>query len=318
MTLLAIIVIVFIASLLFGYYGGRHLLPFACWCLSVNSGYETSVYIALGIFVLCFFIHIFFIRNKKNGFRNTLLIWIVIIIGVGIGGLRMKDYLYSGMDFKDRNYSSFSTNHGYTIGLYNKWGVRVVPDVCDGIFLYKDEISGDDAFIGYFLNKDSIKFYQYIDKQGIYRKSTPLTTMDDFIKYRKAEFTTIICIYQNPGFSKKFDKFVKDKNETHNNGVSGRSKEGPQTERRESAPSQNPVSHSNPNPEPAPRQLVPVQEWVECGICRGSRNCQACGGAGWVYSASSPTGRTDCYNCNGRKDCTACGGRGGQYRTVYR
>ena len=66
------------------------------------------------------------------------------------------------------------------------------------------------------------------------------------------------------------------------------------------------------------RQPVPVQEWVPCMTCQGTRNCTTCGGSGWLYSSSSYNNKQDCYNCNGRKDCPACSGQGGHYQTVYR
>ena len=65
------------------------------------------------------------------------------------------------------------------------------------------------------------------------------------------------------------------------------------------------------------RSPMPVNVWQPCGICGGTGNCNYCGGAGWVYSASAYDGRGDCPTCRDGK-CSACGGERGRYVVEYR
>lgn len=61
------------------------------------------------------------------------------------------------------------------------------------------------------------------------------------------------------------------------------------------------------------RDPVPVQEWVQCGICYGDGKCNTCFGTG---SGSGSGGR--CLSCGYSGKCRFCNGQGGRYQTVYR
>ena len=66
------------------------------------------------------------------------------------------------------------------------------------------------------------------------------------------------------------------------------------------------------------RDPIPVQEWVICMNCWGSKTlgCTGCGGSGTKYIGDN---LRICGHCNGKgeKVCYMCGGRGGHYETRY-
>lgn len=61
------------------------------------------------------------------------------------------------------------------------------------------------------------------------------------------------------------------------------------------------------------RDPVPVQEWVQCGICYGDGKCNTCFGRG-----SGPGSGGRCLSCGYSGKCRFCNGQGGRYQTVYR
>lgn len=61
------------------------------------------------------------------------------------------------------------------------------------------------------------------------------------------------------------------------------------------------------------RDPVPVQEWVQCGICYGDGKCMTCFGRG-----TGPGSGGRCISCGYSGKCRFCNGQGGRYQTVYR
>ena len=51
---------------------------------------------------------------------------------------------------------------------------------------------------------------------------------------------------------------------------------------------------------------------VDCKGCRGSGNCNLCGGDGWKYNIRDKNGpsKIDCWKCNGTGVCPGCSGSG--------
>lgn len=65
----------------------------------------------------------------------------------------------------------------------------------------------------------------------------------------------------------------------------------------------------------------PVQVWVDCYDCHGSRECSSCNGDGWdisTYSDGSYNTTYKCPVCYGTGNCQHCMGTGGHYETQLR
>lgn len=49
---------------------------------------------------------------------------------------------------------------------------------------------------------------------------------------------------------------------------------------------------------------------LDCSICKGSGDCQTCGGRGYLYSSASKKYDRNCTSCNTSRKCRYCGGTG--------
>lgn len=198
---IGIAVCVFLGSVLLGYYCGKVIIPFSCWLFHGLVSYEQVFpFICLAI-IACGLIHT--IYCKKKGKSNPLLMWIIIALGIALGGIWLIYNEGNWFFSYKQGYSIIANDRGTgfvklikkektgKIGLINKWGTKVVPVTCDYICLYKDDVQEDDAFIGLILKNDSLRIYSFVDGKGRYCETTSLDTRDNIKLYVESKYGTI-------------------------------------------------------------------------------------------------------------------------------
>lgn len=198
---LGISVGIFLFSIFLGYYGGKCFIPFACWLSHGLVSFEQVFpFVCLGI-IVCGIAHLLYKKKKKIG-KNPIVRWLLIALGIGFGGVLLIqnegnwsfNYKYGYSKIKDRGtqwVSIVEKERNEKIGLINKWGTKVVPITCDGIYLYTDYDYGEDSFMGIILRDDSLKLYSFIDGKGVYRETIPLDLRENITNLIESKYGTV-------------------------------------------------------------------------------------------------------------------------------
>lgn len=319
----------FLVSALFGYYFGRHGIPFFCWLfhgLVRNS--QVIPFICLAVFLFGCVHTIINIRKKKE---KPFLFYFIITLGIGFGGLLLVDNEGDWFYNYDYGYSSFSKDKrtirgGNRIGLINKWGTKVVPCTCDIIFLYNDETQGEESFIGAIVKED-IKLYSFSDYKGEFLETVPFTSIEELENWIDAEYGSVIYSYVGSRYfvmetkyeldGKNFSSFSAKKKKKDQEEISSGNIDFEEdtddvvetvTEEREPTKIEVEIK----------RDPVPVQVWEPCGGCYNGNTglCYQCQGTG--RNIHNHTTYQECNTCGGSGKCIYCNGKGGSYHTEYR
>ena len=267
--------------------------------LTLSTGIDANIlFWGLSFILICSSIILFVIAKRKKNYLLMSVPWLIIPLVIGF-------LLHWTSDDCKFNPRFLSDDELYQLEIRDceKEGYFFISQV-QGI----DNKTKTERTFNLYVKKVLDKEYYYCSPKGYYEK-----------KY-------VVSNFNNNGFidigdiSEKINgmyliSYSFDWNNTHSSNSNDNYDDEEEhvskyTNEKEEEPQKIIVEHQ--------RQLVPVQEWITCSVCKGTRNCNECGGSGWLYSSSSATNRQDCYHCNGRKDCPACGGKGGYYQTVYR
>lgn len=321
---IALAIIIFLFGFILLFLVGKHLSPFISWLFDFKYGLD--FYLPVECVVFCTFIvplSLSFI--KKQSKKLFIFLWASCTIGSILGSLVVwLSSSHSESSF-ECGYSkteiyvqdNLKRDYIYKIGLINKWGVEVVPQTCDFITLITEDATGEDAFLGFIENDDSLKVYYYADSErGLFKEIIALDSLKRINSYVEKKYGNVKANYFSWTMSKAFKHFEKNYIEKEN--YSENHKEAIDVD----------DSHHNLNNTdnvvtPEQQTIVVehkyqpriVQKWQNCGGCGGSTLCGTCGGSGRNPFSSNPY--EECPQCYGNRKCTMCGGRGGYYYEAY-